>query len=283
MKKKNWICLVLIAATLAVFFGYRAVARLAEDNSAPEISLEEQLLQVSVEDPESALLQGVTARDKRDGDVTASIVVESKKLKNSDGLLSVTYAAFDAAGNVAKAEREVQLTDYHSPRFTLSRSLDFVQGTSFDLLSIVGVEDVIDGDLQHRLRATVLDEVAVSNQGTHDVEFKVTNSLGDTVELVLPVEVYPSGTYLAELSLTDYIVYLNVGDAFRVEDYLSTYTYLREDVSLRNGLPTGYILRTTGDVDTGTPGVYTLGVKVSTSHSEQLCTGYAKLIVVVEG
>ena len=40
-----------------------------------------------------------------DGDVTASLVVERVNLTDSDGSISVSYAAFDSAGNVAKVKR----------------------------------------------------------------------------------------------------------------------------------------------------------------------------------
>lgn len=283
MKKRNLLYIALMVLCLVVLFGYRTVSWLSADTAAPEISIDEQLLQVSVQDPESALFQGMTAKDRRDGDVSASLVVESRKLKNSSGLLDVTYAAVDRAGNVAKAKREVQLTDYESPRFTLNGSLTFTYGTTFDIMNIIGAEDMVDGEISHRVRATVLDNVAVSSLGTHDVQCRVTNSLGDTVELVLPVEVYPAGSFFAELTLTDYLIYLDVGDAFQAEEYLNMYTMGRNSVSLRDGVPSDMSLVTTGEVNTQIPGVYAVTYRVSSIQSEQTSAGYAKLIVVVEG
>ena len=49
-------------------------------------------------DDKSALLAGVTASDNVDGDVTAFLVVERVNLTDSDGSISVSYAAFDSAG-----------------------------------------------------------------------------------------------------------------------------------------------------------------------------------------
>lgn len=283
MKNRRWLYLALIAVCLAAFYGYRAVARLSTDTKAPEINVGTETLQVSVQDSRAVLLQGVTATDNSDGDVTSSLVVESVRLVDSNGTVSVSYAAFDKAGNVAKAERQVQYTDYESPRFSLSVPLVFAQNSSFDVLSVIEAEDMVDGSITHRIRATSLDSNSIITLGTHDVEFRVTNSQGDTAELVLPVEVYSSGSYQAQLSLTSYLIYLNVGDSFRAEDYLGEYTLGREVTSLRGGVPSGFILRTTGEVDTQTPGVYTVAYKVSTSQAEQLYTGYSKLIVVVEG
>lgn len=287
MKKRTIVLLVLIVLSLAVFFGYRAWDGFRTDSTAPEITVAEQTLQVSVLDPRSMLLQGVTATDSADGDVTASLVVESVQLRDSSGTAEVRIAAFDSAGNVAKATRLIQYTDYESPRFTLSRALVFAQGTSFDVLNYIDVTDALDGDISHRIRATALDEVSIANLGTHDVEFRVTNSLGETVTLVLPVEVYPSSAYSGTVALNSYLVYLDQGDSFRAEDYLVSCTFIGETVSLSGGMPDGYVLQTSGKVDTGTPGVYEVSYKVTYARDvgteTHTYSGYTKLIAVVEG
>lgn len=289
MKKRTWLYILLILLCIGIFFAYRAVDRISADTVSPEISITSEQLEISVKDPKSALLKGVTAKDKRDGDVTGSLVVESMQLLDQDGTLTVTYAAFDKAGNVTKAERQVKYTDYESPVFSLSEPLLFVENSSFDVLSVVGAHDVLDGDIQHRIRATSLDDVSISTLGTHYVQFRVTNSLGDTVEKVFSVEVYPSGVYEGKLTLTDYLVYLPVGSAFRAENYLDEFTYSRDTTYLRGGLPENFTLSTNGWVDTQTPGVYSLAYTVTYTQvntynpdSSRMYDAYSKLIVVVE-
>lgn len=290
MKKRNWLLLLLIALCLAAFFGYRELDRLRTDTRPPKIYLDEQPLEISVEDDRSALLTGVTASDNVDGDVTDSLVVESVNLLSSDGAISVGYAAFDSAGNVAKATREGRYVDYESPRFTLSAPLIYTLDRSFDVLGTVGAVDVIDGDIQHRVRATVKDGKAVTTLGSHRVQFQVTNSLGDTVSAIFPVEVLSPGIYNASLELTDYLVYLPKGSSFNAEDYLSSFTWLGEEYSLEGGLPEDYALRTRGTVRTGYPGVYAIEYRVTYTDRDEKnpdfdrkYTGYSKLIVVVEG
>lgn len=290
MKRKQWPYVLLIALCLAIFFAYRAVNQITADTEAPKISVDTQQLEVSVQDDKSALLQGVTARDSKDGDVTASLLVENIQLLDTDGTITVTYAAFDKAGNVAKAQRQVQYTDYESPKFTLSDPLLFAQGSNFDVLSVIGSQDVVDGDIQHRIRATSLDETSISTVGNHKVQFRVTNSLGDTVEEVFPVEVYAAGTYEATLSLTDYLVYVPVGTNFVAKNYLKSFTLNHKTVSIENVLPKEYSLRTSGKVDTATPGVYSVSFIVTytpenegNAQTVRKYTGYSKLIVVVEG
>ena len=247
--------------------------------------MSEAPLQLSVEASHKDLLQGVTAKDQKDGDVTASLVVESVRLADSDGTVTVTYAAFDRAGNVTKATRQVQYTDYVSPRFSLRAPLVLAQNSSVDVLNLIRATDLFDGDISRNIRATSLEEISVSALGTHQVEFRVTSSLGDTVKLVLPVEVYAAGIYQASLNLTEYLIYLPAGADFDPKDYLDSFTMGMEETSLKQGVPANLSLKTTGTVDTKTPGVYSVGYTVTykqDSTGSRVYSGYSKLIVVVE-
>ena len=288
--KTNILLLILILICVAVFFGYRALDAIRTDTQAPEITLGVVSPAVSVSDSKEALLQGVTATDKVDGDVTDSLVIENIHLLDSTGRLSVSYVAFDKAGNVAKAQQEAHFTDYVPPRFTLTAPLLYRSGITFDILSNVGATDLFDGDIQHRVRATTLDSASLSTTGTHDVQFQVTNSLGDTATIVLPVEVYDSQSYTASVTLKTYIVYLKAGDSFQPAKYLDTFTLSRAKTELNGRLPNGYSLQTIGDVNTNIPGVYTVQYLVTytekgatNSLADRQYTGYSKLVVVVEG
>ena len=287
MKKKNLLLLVPITLSAALFLGYRAWDSLRTDDTPPQISISEESIQLSVSDPSSILLQGVTAQDSRDGDVTDSLLVERITKTDGSGAIEVTIAAFDKSGNVAKATRTARYTDYQSPRFTLNRPLLFSYGSSFDLLAAIGAEDPADGDIQHRIRATSLDDTTVSSIGDHQVEFRVTNSLGDTVRVTLPVTVYYADTYGLKVELTDYMVYLKTGSDFNAEDYLLQTTRGNASVSLEGGMPAGYSVRITGDVNTAVPGVYPVDYTVTHTQQAtggtQYTSGFSRLIVIVEG
>ena len=101
MKKKNWLLLVLIVLCLGVFYSYRAIVRARTDTQPPVITINPEPVEISVNAPKGILLQDVTAEDDVDGNVTDSIIMESIRLLDSDGRISVGYAAFDSAGNVA--------------------------------------------------------------------------------------------------------------------------------------------------------------------------------------
>lgn len=291
MKRKNWVPLLLILISLVVFAGYRQYDAWKTDIKAPEISISDaQMLEISVAAPKSALLQGVTAQDRRDGDVTGKLVVERMQLINADGLIEVGYAVADSSGNVAKAVRKVQYTDYEGPKFSLECPLVFEEHENIDIMDAVLASDVLDGDVQHRIRATAMTDESITKVGTHKVHFQVTNSLGDTSEIQIPVEVLETNTYEADLTLTDYLIYLPQGSGFQPKEYLDAFTYKGTTTQLSGGLPRDFSLKITGEVPTQTPGVYPVEYRVTyiVRHAtnpdyDQKFTGYSKLIVVVEG
>ena len=283
--KKNLLCLAVILLCANLFVMFLFMHNRQVDNVPPQIHFAEEQLEVSVGDPQSALLQGVTARDLVDGDVTASVVVAGVRLLQSDGTIQVTYAAFDHAGNATRAERTARYTDYESPRFQITQSMTFAGNTNFDLFQSVKAQDQVDGDISHRVRITSLDGQAVTATGLHLVQLRVSNSLGETVELEIPVEVYPAGSYGATLKLTEYLIYLPAGRQLSAERYLDSFTASGQTVSLADGLPEGYSLEMKSNVKPTVPGVYTVEYRVTRQDQwgNNSVTGYAKLIVVVEG
>ncbi len=280
MKIKNWMLLVLIAVCLLALLGYRALDSLSTDSTPPQLTFDGELLPLSVHDSDAALLQGVAAQDDTDGDVTASVVIEKVQLTDDQGLATVTYAAFDQAGNVAKATRQVQYTDYQGPRFSLSAPLLFTN-SGFNLLRHISVTDPVDGDISHRIRATSLDAESITQPGVHDVMLRVTNSMGHTAELVLPVEVI-SGDSAAKLELTEYLVYLPKGTSFRAEDYLKTFSIGKTVTALDGNVPYQFKLNLSGEVDTAVPGVYAVNYSLNQTTDSWTYTAVSKLIVVVE-
>lgn len=237
------------------------------------------------------MLSGVTATDEVDGDVTDSIVIEKFVMTDSEqGVAEVSFAAFDSSGNVAKFQRQIQYTDYHAPRFRLNAPLIFAQNSNVDVLRRITAEDVFDGDITSRIRATSLSENPFTVAGIHEVEFRITNSRGDKSVLVLPVEIRNYTVSYADVKLSEYLVYLQSGDSFNPRDYLVSFTLNQDTTDLSRTMPSGYKLETSGTVNTGVPGVYPISYTVTytvpaagSNAADRVYTGYSQLIVVVEG
>lgn len=279
MRGKGRIALLLFTALCcAAFAAYRSWADARTDRTAPTISVPDALLCISVDADDAVLLRGITAQDDRDGDVTASLLVERVSNITQQHRATVTVAAFDSAGNVAKASRTIAYTDYCSPRFTLSAPLMFREGADIDVFTRIGAQDVIDGSLNDRVKGTLVsDDSAIYDAGEYLVEFRVTNSLGDTAALTAPVEVYRGNPYNAEIRLDSYLIYLKKGEVFDAAAHLVSLTAGAESISLAPP-PSGCMVSIASDVDTQTPGVYTVTYSVIMNQYK----GCTRLLAVVE-
>ena len=270
--KKALLALVLLCC--AAFAAFQYLSRQRIDREPPQITMAQDELSLSVKDPQEKLLEGVSATDAQDGDVTDSLVVESVRGIVSDKRFTVTYAAFDAAGNVTKAQRTVCYTDYTSPRFVLTAPLIFHEGASLDVFAPLGAKDVFDGSLKDRIKGTLVSgETQIAQAGEYTVEFRVTNSLGDTAYLTAPVEVLPAGDGGAELTLSSYLTYLKKNAAFVPEYYVTGLSAGGQIISLDEAS-----VRITSNVDMTRAGTY--WVDYAASYGQK--TARTRILVVVE-
>ena len=282
--KRGYILLsIVLAAAIALFGGYLALMRNIKDTRPPVISVEEGILNVSVENYNETLMTGITAVDDRDGDVTASLLVESIYGITDDHVTTVTYAAFDRAGNVSKVQRQVRYIDYREPRFELAGSLCFPYNSGFDLLDYVGAYDVLEGDIRRRVRATLVSDTRSINEiGSHVVRLQVTNSLGDTVEMDFPVEVYDPEWYTASVKLDQYLVYLKKGAKFDPNDYLNAFNVRGEDTIISHGIPDNINCDINSNVNTEVPGLYRVKYTLTKNVNLTTFAGQAVLVVIVQ-
>ena len=283
MKRWNLLYMGVLVCLIGLFSGYLLWSRYSIDTTGPVITVAEEMLEVSVKDPRDMLLQGITAWDERDGDVTSRLLVESIYGITEDNITTVTYAAFDRAGNVSKVQRQVRYKDYESPKFELYGSLCFPGDSGFDVLEYIGAKDLIEGDIRRRVRATLVsDTKSISNVGSHVVRFQVTNSLGDTVQADLPVEVYDPEWYTARVELKQYLVYLKVGEEFDPDAYLKTFLVRGDEVNISRGIPEGVYYNVDNQVSTRRPGTYSVTYNLTTTVNQMTFAGQAVLIVIVE-
>ena len=283
MKRVNLLLMGVLAAVIVLFGGYLVWIHNTLDTTGPVITVSEEVLEISVKDPSEVLMQGITAMDDRDGDVTSRMLVESIYGITEDHMTTVTYAAFDRAGNVSKIQRQVRYKDYEAPRFQLFGDLCFAGGSGYDVLDYVGATDVIEGDIRRRVRATLISNTQnINNVGSHVVRFQVTNSLGDTVQVELPVEVYDPEWYTADVELEEYLVYLKVGDNFDPNSYLKTFLVRGDAIDVSSRIPDGVISSIDNRVNTRRPGVYKVTYNLTKNLDLMTFSGKAVLVVIVE-
>ena len=195
------IVLVFVLSVIA-FIAYNVLARMVEDHTPPVITCDSDTVTVSVEDDDSALFQGMTAEDNRDGDLTDSIRVSSMSNFTEPGKRTANYAVFDSSNQVATYSRTVEYTDYTSPQIQLSEPLRFSmeQMEDINLAENMTVQDCLDGDISSQIRATFSDNAYISQAGNYEVTVQVSNSAGDTCSVPLTVTVTDSSVEILSIN-----------------------------------------------------------------------------------
>ena len=274
MKKFRSISLALFLASVILFGVNLLLQMLAIDQTGPVFSMEDESLTISVHDDEEILLEGVTAFDSKDGDVTDSILIESISPFTAAGHRIVRYAAFDADDHVTHARRNLYYSDYEPPRFAFTSPLSYPLNTQ-NLLEGVQVIDSIDGDITDQIQVVSPADVNPEMAGKYPAELHAADSAGGVSSLPVTIEIYDpvikSGA--PKIVLSEYLVYLEKGSPFNEKDYIKSVTINGEE-SDRN------LIQIQSSVDTDEPGCYEVAYSVEDSEGGT-GTGESWLYVVV--
>lgn len=242
------ITLILLLIVLVVLYGATFISqRLSGKDIGPEISCPEGMLEISVHDPEALLLVDVTAFDKQDGDLTGKVQILSISKLVTNDTAKVTYLVFDSHGNMDTLVRQIRYTDYSRPVFTIKRPLIYAENEAIALLDRLRVTDVIDGDITESIRISGLS--GTSDSEVYTVSVQVTNSMGDTARLTVPVVLLESTAYRPDIRLSTYLVYMKTGESFNAQSYLTNLSTTEGSADISN-------VQITSTVDTSTPGTY---------------------------
>lgn len=209
---------VLVAGNVAT-----AIYRGSSDQKiGPTIQCDETTLEVFASDTTEALLEGITAYDAQDGDLTDRIIVAGVSKLISNNTAKVTYLVFDSDDNMATCIRRIRYVDYQKPYFTIDSRLPLVypQSAEVTVTDRLGALDVIDGDISDRIRVSTLE--STDDPELYEVTVQVTNSLGDTAWLKLPIIMLSSDRQRPTVELEEYLLYLEIGASFDPMDYLKS-------------------------------------------------------------
>lgn len=265
------LCVAILFASVLVLYILLQIQQLNTDSTYPVLTVDSEMLYVSIDASAKELLSGVTAYDEKDGDLTDKIIVESISRFKEPGVAVIKYAVCDNDNHVSSVKRKLTYTNYAPPRFTLSDSLVFGVSQNINIRNILGAEDLIDGDISGKVIITA-NEYASNVEGVFHISAKVTNSKGDMITLQLPVYVEEQSLSAPTVQLHSYLAYVKCGEAFDVDaNLLSAYDAqgadLRSDVQIDTNL------------DTETPGIYEAHYRAVDASGR---TGHEILTVIVE-
>lgn len=276
--RKIWLIFVILCAML--FAGYRVREMIKEDSSGPVISGGGDRLEVSIHDGDEVLLQGITASDKKDGDVTSSIIVEKISNFEEDNVRTVTFAAFDSDNHISKVQREITYSDYTAPRFELTGSLRFRAGEAVNIDQIVKATDCLDGDISNKVKLRT--DTTINNRvtGFYEVVYEVSNSAGDSVKLPIDIEIYEPYNNEVELTLDRYLVYYT-GETIDYKDFLVSIRSGNLEYAFEEVIPKDRV-RVDSRVNPQEPGVYPVYYYYKAEHENYTSEAKEVLYVVVE-
>lgn len=293
MRRMRFFSIILFIVSIVVFGVYTIFVWVTQDHVGPRIIISDETLTVSATADEEVLLEGIRAVDKKDGDVTDSLMVESLGHFIEKGRRKMTIAAFDSDNHVTKISKEIIYNDYHSPRFGLNAPLRFPVDTQ-NILSGMSAEDILDGNLTANIKISSDYSLKVSTPGEYPMLFTVSNSAGDVSELPATVQIYDpeEEARCPQIRLSSYLVYTTPGQALEPWDYLQeiqvggkefekgTDGLLHELHAVDGQAQTigQNEVQITQDFDYGIPGVYEILYQYISSDDR---LGSVRLVVVV--
>lgn len=269
------IILIVVSILSLGIFGISELIRFSgRDTEAPEITSDRDVLEIPCEYTQEQLMEGLSAEDETDGDLTSEIIAGSFSRFINTGECNLTYVVFDSSDQPATLTRKVRFTDYHPPKFTLTEPLVFSEqeGSYTTAMERLGASDQLDGDLKEWITQTDTD-VNYQRVGTYTMSVEVSNSFGDTSSAALPVHVVSAENRRVDIALTSGIVYISAGESLDPSAYISGVT-AADGSSLDPSAVTAE-----SAVDTNTPGCYEVHYQVFDAGGN---TGETWLTVIVE-
>lgn len=310
MRYIRMLILGLFIVTSVSYTGLKIYTEQTTDRTAPVLQCSSDMLTVSVDSTEKQLLNGITAEDDRDGDLSSEVVVEKIGPFLSDGSREISYAVCDNANNTGRVTRKIRYSDYEPPKFELTQLLRFESGKKVNISEYLTAEDMLDGNLTSHIRQTYGESFTYNNQaGTYEIGCQVSNSAGDVSEIDLIVEIFDAKDIncIPAVDLDNYVIYLKKGETFNPADYVNGITIGSRSFDMDNldkkpaayskkikGLFGDLTNRNSGDditntvdyddicvesnVDTSVPGSYTVQYIVSTQDGYTGTTGLSVII-----
>ena len=230
-------CAALLAGNVVVYIG--------EDRNGPEISVPQEEITYVAGTDTSALLNGVTAQDDRDGDVTDTVTIESIIPNANQTGASVVYVAKDSKNNVTKETRTI------------------LYSTDANQAAAQAAAEQVAADQAAAEQAAQGDAAGESAQTTDDGAAQ-----NEAAIAALSAE-------SPRIYLTQYSVELERGAELNELSYVQD---ISDDEDSRDELYQG--IRISGEVDTNTPGEYTLEYHVVDSDGNN--SNAAQLRVTVK-
>lgn len=202
-------------ASSAVFIS----EKIKTDRTIPQITVDGEMIEVSLKATDEELLKGVTAYDEKDKDLTDKIIIESISRFKEKGVSKVIYAVCDSNNNVSRALRIIKYKGYESPKFKVVGNLCFSLYEHIDIRDFIEATDSLEGNISNKIVVTS-DDFATSVAGAFTLDVSVTNLKGDTSNIKLPLIIEDRPLSVPVIELKEYLVYAKKGKPIDFKTYI---------------------------------------------------------------
>lgn len=271
-KVRNGIIFLVIAALYFGFIYYDN--HKPQTGESPVIKVPTGTLKIKANADEKkttqALLKGIKATDKEDGDITKKVFVQSMSSFGEGNTRIVTLGVFDKDDNYTTVTRQIQYKDYIAPQINLNSALVYSWISSkAQFGDYVSAYSCVDGDISSRVK--VLREYTENDD--HYVAFAVSDSTGTETKLTL--KAYQTNKeQTVTINLDTYLMRVKVGTKVNAKSHIQSIMMDKMDYS---SLKNQVTINT--DYDPNTPGMYEFIYRVKTANDDY---GLTKLVVIVE-
>ena len=274
--KTGLISLLILLIVCQLIITYRTHGN---RGNAPVITSDGDEIQISCQYTKEDLLEGLSAYDKEDGDITDRILIGGFSDFTERGVSSLEYAVYDKDGNIAIFNRKAVFSDYVPPQIKLLAPCVFKATDNAyyypSLLSYLEGWDIIDGNVTKHMLVTST-EVDFSKPGKYTASVYLKNHLGDEVNAELPIHILESGISGYSIELTQPLIYADKGAVVSPESYIAA---IRNEYTNEIIPDNEYELTINSDVDTSKDGIYE--IQFSAISSDKALRGETWMTVVV--
>ncbi|WP_338631805.1 immunoglobulin-like domain-containing protein [Clostridium baratii] len=228
-------------------------------NEKPVIHAENKTIKVG---SKFNLMDGVTATDKEDGNITNKIkVVESTVNLSKPGTYKVVYEVTDSHDEKTRKTITVTIVSNDKPVISGIDNVTIKEGTVFNPMTGVTAKDTEDGTITNKVR--VEGKVDTNKAGKYELTYTVTDTDGNTTTVKRVVTVIANTENINEKP----VIHaenktIKVGSKFDLMDGVSATD--KEDGNITNKIK---VVEST--VNLSKPGTYKVVYEVTDSHDEK--------------
>ena len=249
-------------------------------DNAPVITFDGDEKQIFCQYTKEELLEGVSAYDDEDGDLTEKILIGGFSDFTERGVSSLEYAVYDKDGNIATINRKVVFSNYVPPKIKLLAPCVFkATNNDYDFPSLPSYLegwDIIDGNITKHMLINSTD-IKFSEPGKYTAAVYLKNSFGDEVNIELPIHIIDPGISGYSIEFTEEpLIYTNKGDAVKPEKYIKA---IRNEYTNEIIPDNEYELTINSNVNTSKDGIYE--IHFSATSPDKSLRGETWMTVVV--